>query len=658
MNGIRMPRLRVQLFPLNDGLPQSWRPMEAGPPFTAPFVLRWRAETADWGPEPAPVPQRYEVRLAGPGCDRPIVVAAPEEQADLAPVWDRLASGIIRYDIVAFDADGQEIGCSLLHNFVKDAHPISRLRLPELTLAEGARVGTVEWDTVTGAMIRHLDPFVVTPTIADAAQARATVGWRLQIVHGGGCKTVDGPGPALDVAPVWSRVAVGPCALRIQALDATGHCIGVSREIVFKRGCEFAAADGADTDGAAEPDAAAEREAIRRGVDRIAEYLVAVRSPNAYQPALPVYRWHASVNDFGAVSGSSYPSQFEVGVEAWLLYHDWAAANDGAFGPGRALREALRMVDWTLEHRTPAAWAYGGLPATTLTRGAIGGHAEGGAISLPGVATIARTYLWAYERTGDDAYLDAAVTAGAVLERSQRSDGSWPWRVQAESGEPDPGADYTSQTIEMVRLFRMLDAHYPRAPWREAARRGLDWLLANPLATMRWEGYYVDDSGDRPRYISVSHLDAVWTARFLIAHRDEDPAYERHARDLCRWVENHFVLFGRELHWGNRSVVATEPVTPAVIEKPFYQRTVTGHAANWCGLLLDLHAASGDPEYLAKARAAGRAMRAAILPDGAVCPESPDRVLRRRPTGESLWFWNAWAVMKGLIELDGRLAEV
>ncbi len=652
MNGIRMPRFRVQLFPLNDGLPQSWRPMEAGPPFTAPFVLRWRAETADWGPEPAPIPQRYEVRLAGPGCDRPIIVAAPEAQADLAPVWDRLASGIIRYDIVAFDADGREIGCSLLHNFVKDAHPITRLRFPELTLAAGARVGTVEWDTVTGAMIRHLDPFVVTPTIADAAQARSAAGWRLQIAHGNGCETVDGPGPALDVAPVWDRVAVGPCALRIQALDAAGRCIGVSREIVFKRGCEFAAGGGAVTD------AAAEREAIRACVDRIAGYLVSVRSPNAHQPALPVHLWHASMNDFGAVSGSSYPSQFEVGVEGWLLYHDWDRAGGLAVGPDDALREALRMIDWTLEQRTPAAWAYGRLPATTLTRGAIGGHAEGGAISLPGVATIARTYLWAYERTGDDAYLDAAVTAGAALERSQRADGSWPWRVHAESGEPDPQADYTSQTIEMVRLFRMLDAVYPRARYRDAARRGLDWLLAHPLRTMRWEGYYVDDSGYRPRYISVSHLDAVWTARFLVAHRDEDPSYERLARAVCRWVENHFVLHGRELHWGNRSVVATEPVTPAVIEKPFYQRTVTGHAANWCGLLLDLHAASGKREYLAKARAAGRAMRAAVLPDGPVCPESPDRVLRRRPTGESLWFWNAWAVMKGLIELDGRLAEL
>ena len=78
MNGIRMPRLRVQLFPRNDDLPQSWRPMEAGRPFTAPFVLRWRAETSDWGPAPSPVPQRYEVRLAGPGCDQPSRRRAPE----------------------------------------------------------------------------------------------------------------------------------------------------------------------------------------------------------------------------------------------------------------------------------------------------------------------------------------------------------------------------------------------------------------------------------------------------------------------------------------------------------------------------------------------------------------------------------------------------
>ena len=106
------------------------------------------------------------------------------------------------------------------------------------------------------------------------------------------------------------------------------------------------------------------------------------------------------------------------------------------------------------------------------------------------------------------------------------------------------------------------------------------------------------------------------------------------------------------LHWGNSSIISTEPVTPAIIEKPFYQRTVTGHTANWVGLLLGLYEATNDKVYFAKAVAACNAMLAAILPNGGVVPESPDIVLLRRPAGESLWFWNCWAVMKALTEFE------
>ena len=94
-----------------------------------------------------------------------------------------------------------------------------------------------------------------------------------------------------------------------------------------------------------------------------------------------------------------------------------------------------------------------------------------------------------------------------------------------------------------------------------------------------------------------------------------------------------------------------EPITPTVIEKPFYQRTVTGHTANWAGLLLDLYRATSEEIYFLKAQAACQAMVAAVLPNGAVSPESPDRILLRRPLGESLWFWNAWSVMKALLEM-------
>jgi hypothetical protein len=446
------------------------------------------------------------------------------------------------------------------------------------------------------------------------------------------------------VAEIWDRIPIGPCALRILALEGNGSVVAISREHFFKKGNSFNDQDAGRSNE--------ERHECTEIIRRIAGYLRSIRSPKAFQPGLPIYYWHSSVDEWGNVSGSSYPSQYEVGIEAWLLYRDWALGNADPEEGSIALEEARKLADWTLVHCTPKGWAFAGLPATTLTKGTIGGHAEGSAVSLPGIATIARTYIWMYERTGEDDYLEAALVVAKALVKLQKEDGSWSWRIIPETGDPDFAAAYTSQIIEIVRLFRLLDGIFPQASFRKAAAQGLSWIIDNPVRTARWEGYYVDDEGSRQKYISVSHLDAIWTARFLVRHRDEDERYLRIAIGIQDWVEDHFVIYGRETHWGNSSIVSTEPIVPAVIEKPFYQRTVTGHAANWMGLLLDLHQASGDQEYLKKAVSSCRAIKAAVLPNGAVVPESPDRVLLRRPVGESIWFWNVWCVMKGLLEME------
>ena len=67
---------------------------------------------------------------------------------------------------------------------------------------------------------------------------------------------------------------------------------------------------------------------------------------------------------------------------------------------------------------------------------------------------------------------------------------------------------------------------------------------------------------------------------------------------------------------------------------------------------MDLYRVTGDERYWRKAEAADAAIIKAVLPAGAVSPESPDLVLGSRPVGETLWFWNAWAVLKGLLEME------
>jgi len=632
---VRFPLYPVRVYPTTKSLPPDWSQLSELKPFSAPFVLQWRVD-------PPSNVHKFEVRLAGPGSQHPVVLASSGLDVNLASVWDQLPTGINRYEIVAYDAGGKKLGFSLLHHFVKDAHPVKRLRLPERKLPDGAQEVNVDWIGVESALLRHIRPFDVTPQVKDEALRQKTEGWQIDIAHLGGCESWEGTGRVLNTASVWDSVVIGPCSLRIAAVGAEGSVIALSREYLFKKGADFQPA-GRD---AVEP--------RNRGkvIRRIARYLIAARTPNAYQPDKPIYFWHSGVDEWGNVPKSSYSSQFEVGVEAWLLFRTWAQRQGWAGEADIALAQARRMVDFLLEHRTPTDWVLGGVTATTLTRGELGGGAEGDSISLPGIATIARTFVWMHEQTDETKYLEAARHVADLLVQRQKPDGSWPWRVNAETGARDRGADYTSQVIEIVRLFRLLDASRPQPELREGARRGLQWILKNPVKTHRWEGYYIDDPGGMALYSGVSQLDAVWTARFLVDRRDENEGYLGIAAGIEQWVEDHFVIYGRETHYGNSSIVSTEPITPAVIEKPFYQRTVTGETANWLGLLLDLYRVTGDERYWRKAEAADAAIIKAVLPAGAVSPESPDLVLGSRPVGETLWFWNAWAVLKGLLEME------
>jgi len=673
------PLYSIRIVPVGEELPADWQLLSTSKLLRKPFVLKWRVQleserseagtaenaedamrlgnaTADHSADsdrtnssaggPSCDIDHFELRLAGPDTAEAIVLTCKTTQADLTPVWDQLPAGIIRYDIVAFDQAGRELGCSLVHNFVKERHPISQLKLPSVTVAEGARTAAVVWAGVEGALLRHIRPFVVEPLVEDTSLREKIVAWKVEIAHTGGCETVrsDDACGRISVSSVWDNVETGPCMLRIQALDEKGAVIALSVEQVFKKGSDF---DGQ------RPKTGDYEACIRR----IGRYLIHFRTAKAFQPGMPTFLWHSSVDEWGNVSGSSYPSQFEVGVEAWLLYGRWALDKQDHQAAESAFSQARQMVDFMLEHRTPTDWAFPSLPATTLTRGRLGGHQEGNSISLPGAATIARTFVWMYQETGEDKYLQAALNVANSLLPIQNTDGSWPWRIKPESGEPDYAAAYTSQIIEIVRLYDLVNAVYPQKSYRQAAEKGLLWILSNPVKTNRWEGYYVDDPGGMPLYSGVSHLDAVWTARYFVKHRSENQSYLSLARQINHWVEDHFVIYGRETHWGNSSIVSTEPITPAVIEKPFYQRTVTGHTANWVGLLLDLYRAAGDESYLHKALAGCNAIAAAVLPHGAVSPESPDRVLLRRPKGESLWFWNAWAAMKALLEMQMLLEK-
>ncbi|MFH1613538.1 MAG: hypothetical protein ABIG61_00430 [Planctomycetota bacterium] len=576
----------------------------------------------------------FEVRLAGTGVEEYLTIETKDYQADLKDVWPKLADGYVRYDIVAFDQKAKEIGSSLLWSFIKNAHPENRVKFP---MVQGA-AEAICWTGEERFHARHIRPFIIETEISDKNVAEAAEFLNVQIAFESGLVSAKGSRYNLDVSSVWEDVPAGFCKLRIEAVNGDGRVLAVSPEYSFFKGKPFDDKKVSPLD-------------YKPYVEKVINYVLGYRTPFAYEPDLPPYLWHSSTNEWAGVSEGSYPLQFEYVVEGYLKYYHWPYARrvEAAFA------DARQTADWTLEHRTGEKHAVVGLPCTTAVRGEIYGRKEGPRISLLGAAGIAKIYVWMYRETNEQKYLDAAVEVGEALLKFQNADGSWPWRIHIFSGEVTD--TYTSMLIPFVTFYELLAQVKPDERYIQAKEKALKWILGNPVKTRRWEGYYCDDPGGKyEAYSEVSHLDAIWTAQYLLDHREEDSSYVSIAADICDWAEDHYIVHGKQLIWA-KWTCAAQPNTPAMIEKPSYRRTVTMHNANWIGLLLRLYEATGKKEYAHKAIATANALAKAILPHGAVASDLCDAVLNRRDSGEALWFPSNWYGIKSFVELEEFLQK-
>ncbi|MFH1613537.1 MAG: hypothetical protein ABIG61_00425 [Planctomycetota bacterium] len=650
----KFPFFDVRVVPVIDGLQQFYRL----PVKKQPFVMNWKVDSGPQGVGEFGIVgiaetgsdlvarekkllshvEHFELRLADMSAQEPVVTTTTELQVNLEELWGRLADGFVRYDVIAFDAKGNEIGSSLLHSFVKGAHPYDKIQLPKIE--EGLRE-QIQWIGEERQQARHIRSFEMEIEIADEKLNKDIESLEVQIASLGGTVSFKCGKENVDVAEIWDNIAPGFCRMRIQGLDAQSRTVAVSRQYCFTKGYTFDGQKQKTLD-------------YKEYIERIARYLLSYRTPMAYEPEQPTCLWHSSTDEWGSVSPGSYPIQFENAVEAFLLYYHWQDAKQ----PKEGFAEAKRIVDWTLDHRSTEDSAAAGLPCTTASKGQLGGRVEGQRLSLNGAATTARTYVWMYHETGDEKYLNAAEQVADTLLKFQKPDGSWPWRINMKTGEITD--HYSSLVLEFIRLFELLVEIKSNDKYSQARDKALAWMLENPVKTYRWEGYFCDDPGGNyekyEQYSKTSHFGALWVGKYLLDHLEENLDYLSIAVDISDWVENHYVVHGEEMMW-QEGIPANQPHTPAMIEEPSYRRTVTGHPANWLGLLLKLYEATGENLYVYKAIACANAITYSVLADGSVAPEHPDVVMNRRNEGEALWFWNGWYSIKGYVELEEFLQK-
>lgn len=273
------------------------------------------------------------------------------------------------------------------------------------------------------------------------------------------------------------------------------------------------------------------------------------------------------------------------------------------------------------------------------------------AYTLPSASRAGSTLLILAAKTGKREFLDHALHIAQKTIGFQRKDGGFPGRVHCRTGKVL--CAFSTATIAVARFFEeladspMLD-NRTRVRFGKSRDRAVEWLLRNPVATNQWDALFEDMEIMEP-YTNMSCFDALDMARYLVQHADQDRSFIATAERIHDWVEDQFVVFGRD------DSLKVNPPVPSAFEQFHCPYPMEAHTANWLETLLALHKATGKKIYRQKAIAAANAIVEFQGDDGRFFTFGPDRYLKQ-PFVRSEWFaCNAFAdlwLMRVAREMD------
>ena len=407
--------------------------------------------------------------------------------------------------------------------------------------------------------------------------------------------------PCIDLSPDWGQVPFGPVDMLLLGRDSTGREICISQYKGFHKVHDFDGVRQEPLDWA---------KALRDN----AAYLLSPARDEVYdfERGLPRACW-MSMED--SVTGQRWSNWVMPGL--YHTSHIFAfLAFAGSFPDEPLAREARDHArvfgDWLLQNRTPQGWAYGLYPYSNVGNGQLKESVRGTTVTRAGRVGIGMLAL--YREFGEEAYLGYARYLADTLVRTQRRDGSWPFRVSAEDGSVT--GDYTSDAVTPARLSGLLEEIGPDERYLAARYNAVEWMLRGPVRTNRWEGMYEDTGDDIEPYVNLENLDTNEMIRYLVHFRDQSPDYLKTAERLNRWIEDQFVVWRPEdcaaIGLGDvGNTIGSKNLrcpTPTVSEQYKCDFPMEGHTGNWLVSLLALHKATGKEEYRLKGIAAANSI--------------------------------------------------
>jgi hypothetical protein len=242
----------------------------------------------------------------------------------------------------------------------------------------------------------------------------------------------------------------------------------------------------------------------------------------------------------------------------YAMLTDSAVLWYGFSGDEAAIRVARKALTHQLAHgTTPDDWDWATVPFASAAAGEpvyggaddtwcdLCGRGDGiGVIEPDKVGELGFAYLQMFEMTGDVSFRVGALACADALAKHVRpgdeTNSPWPFRVYAKTNEVRE--QYSANVVGALMLFDELErlGLGRLQAYAHARELAVQWLLRVPMVRDAWSGYFEDVDIHPDVAVNPNQYSPMRTARWLMMHREVDPAWRPHVAHLLSWTAEQF----------------------------------------------------------------------------------------------------------------------
>ena len=477
--------------------------------------------------------------------------------------------------------------------------------------------------------------FIYAPAF-DFDDVEGAVSYIYSVTFGDTCLQFGASSPREALTPVWNNIPLGPVTLSVRAVDDTCNPVGAPQVRTFERDCPFV--------GPYEPAGA--------------DYLEAAIKDALYVHNSPIAQgWLKDTTPDMEYNLNCYPSKIWSGTiqTECFLASVRPEYREEALTIARKAADALLMVaqtsDGALPFFTPTYFCPEGITLVWYIQRVIDLNRDN-TMFVDAVMT-AKAMLDLYDATGEKKYFDLACNIANTYKNLQAEDGSWPVKVNWNTGEPLNDARCMPTSI--LQLAQRLRDDYKVKGFDQMIAKTEEWLWQNTISTFNFNGQFEDVKvTDKAAYQNLTNCIAVDCIEYLL----QKPKPTQKEIDACiemaRFAEDQFTRWHSPYDSDAEVPQDIKTYSPYVFEQYSFQCAIDASTAGVARAWMCIWEKTGDMLALAKAKALMDTLVKCQDAETGCIPTSLTMTYEHDCTED--WSNCVYHVITGLVQLDNILS--